>query len=115
MASHSETQRVTHVPMKTHDRIRQLIFSAFDELNEQLPAARKLPKSETTSLVGTGGVLDSLGLVNLIVALEQKIENEFQTSISLIDDDLVSEEGHFANVLSLTEYLASILPVRVDD
>ena len=84
-------------------------------MNEQLPADRKLAKSDTTTLVGADGALDSLGLVNFIVALEQKLESDFQVSVSLIDDDLVSEESHFTNVVSLTQYLTSILPVRVDD
>ncbi len=101
--------------MHTHERIRQTIFSVFDELNEQLPANRKIARSDTTTLVGSDGALDSLGLVNFIVALEQKLEADFQVSVSLIDDDLVSEESHFASVSSLTHYLASLLPVRVDD
>jgi acyl carrier protein len=101
--------------MTTNDKFRRTIFSVFDELNEQWPPDRRLPKADTTPLVGPGAVLDSLGLVNFIVALEQRIEADFQTSISLIDDDLVSEESHFANVASLTSYLSSILPVRVDE
>ena len=101
--------------MNTPDKIRQTVFSVFDELNEQLPSGRKLSKGDTTVLVGSESVLDSLGLVNFIVALEQRIETEFQTSVSLIDDDLVSEGKHFADVASLTKYLAAVLTARIDD
>jgi hypothetical protein len=110
MASHGEAQRIADVFMITPDRIRQTVFSVFDELNEQLPSGRKLPKGDGTVLVGPDGLLDSLGLVNFIVALEQKIEADYDTSVSLIDDDLVNEGSHFADVASLTRYLASILP-----
>ena len=97
------------------DRIRETIFSVFDELNEQLPADQQLAKTETMVLVGPEGVLDSLGLVNLIALLEQRVERDFHTSISLIDDDLLSDASkHFADVASLTRYLASILGNPVD-
>jgi acyl carrier protein len=97
------------------DRIRETIFSVFDELNEQLPAGQQLAKTETMVLVGSDGVLDSLGLVNLIALLEQRVERDFHTSINLVDDDLISDASrHFANVATLTRYLASILPDAVD-
>ena len=115
MASHGEAKRMNDRPMHTQDKIRQMVFAVFDELNEQLPANRKLVKAGTTALAGPNGLLDSLGLVNFIVALEQKIEADFETSVSLIDDDLLSQENHFSSVDALTGYLASILPVRVDD
>ena len=66
-------------------------------------------------LVGPESGLDSLGLVNLVALLEQRIESEFQISISLIDDELVDEAStHLANVASLTQYLATVLVERVD-
>lgn len=101
--------------MTGFDRIRQTVFSVLDELNEQLPAGQQLAKSDTTVLVGQQGVLDSLGLVNLIALLEQRVESDFHTSISLIDEDLMSDaSSHFADVATLTQYLASVLLDRVD-
>jgi acyl carrier protein len=97
------------------DKIRQTVFTVLDELNEQLPGDQQLAKRDTTVLVGPDGVLDSLGLVNLIALLEQRVESDFNTSVSLIDDDLMSEaSSHFAGVASLTRYLASVLRDRVD-
>jgi acyl carrier protein len=97
------------------DKIRQTVFTVLDELNEQLPGDQQLAKTDTTALVGPDGVLDSLGLVNLIALLEQRVESDFNTSVSLIDDDLMSEAStHFADVASLTRYLASVLRDRVD-
>ena len=91
-------------------RVREVIFRALDELNGQLPANRQLSKADDTVLVGATGGLDSLGLVNLIAVLEQQVEAEFQTSINLIDDDLMSEAPvHFADVASLTRHLAASL------
>jgi acyl carrier protein len=97
------------------DRVRQTVFKVLDELNEQLPAGQHLAKADTTALVGESGGLDSLGLVNLVALVEQHMEADFQTSIILIDDDVMSEAStHFADVASLTRYLASILEGHVD-
>ncbi len=53
-----------------------LIYGVIDKVNELLPDEQKLTKSENTKLYGTDGQLDSLGMVNFIVALEQKIEED---------------------------------------
>jgi acyl carrier protein len=99
----------------TNPRIRHTVFGVLDELNEQLPADQRLAKADTTVLVGPDGVLDSLGLVNLIAMLEQRLERDFHVSVSLIEDDLMTESAtHFGDVASLTRYLASVLEPHVD-
>lgn len=98
------------------ERVRQTVCRVIDELNEQLPPGERLGTSPETVLVGAEGGLDSLGLVNLIALLEQRIEDDFQTSVSLIDDDLLSSASiHFASVGSTTDYLATVLRERVDE
>jgi hypothetical protein len=97
------------------EKVRQTVFSVIDELNEQLPAAQRLVKDDSTALVGPDGSLDSLGVVNLVALLEQRIESDFNTSISLIDAPLVEDASvHLMNVASLTRYLTSVLAERVD-
>ena len=98
--------------MTRNEKIRSAVYTVIDELNEQLPSDQKLAKSETTVLTGPRAVLDSLGLVNLVVLLEQTIESEFEASINLIEDDVLSSPTHLADVASLTRYLDSILPNR---
>ena len=106
---------MTGINNRLEERVRHTVFDVLDELNEQLPAPQRLAKADTTVLVGHQSGLDSLGLVNLMALLEQRIESEFQTPINLIDDALVDEAtGHLANVRSLTQYLASVLVQRAD-
>ena len=64
--------------MKTKEKAAKIVFKALDELNEQLSGKNKIKKSLDTVLFGQKGCLDSLGLVNLIVAVEQEIEEEFK-------------------------------------
>ena len=53
------------------DNIKTIVFTTIDELNQNLIKEDQLEKSLETRLFGGNSNLDSLGLVNLIVAVEQ--------------------------------------------
>ena len=60
--------------------------------------------------LGRGGALDSLGLVNLIVAVEQVIETATGQSITLADERALSQKNSpFANIGSLAVYIQTLL------
>jgi len=88
-----------------------IIFKVIDELNEMLPADNRLAKSEDTKLSGPGGGLDSLGMVNLIVALEQKLSSLLGDDVNLIDDRAMNQESSpFRTISTLSEFIKSISP-----
>lgn len=63
-----------------------------------------------TRLVGRGAVLDSLGLVTLIVDLEQRIEDEFGASLTLANERAMSQvNSPFRSVGSLAEHVHGLL------
>jgi hypothetical protein len=95
--------------MDPRARIRDTVFSMLDELNEQLPAPRRLVKAETTPLTGPSGPLDSLGVVNLIAVLEQKIEERFATSVDLIDSGLLGDGEPLQSVGALVTFVSFVL------
>jgi acyl carrier protein len=96
--------------MSNHERILQAIYSALDEINEQLPKGKALDKSPGTILFGKSGQLDSLGLVSLIVAVEQNIEDEFGVGITLADERAMSQQNSpFKTVAALSDYVALLL------
>ena len=96
--------------MKLKEKVTQSIFKAIDELNEQLPPEQNLEKSIETRIVGKGGKLDSLGLVNFIVAVEQMIEDEFEVPITLADERAMSQnQSPFRTVGTLAEYIAMLI------
>jgi len=64
--------------------VTDVLFRAVDELNMTLPPERWLSKELDTPLMGAGG-LDSLGIVNLIVSLEEHVEMTFGVSVNLAD------------------------------
>lgn len=83
--------------------IMELIFRAIDEVNQLLPSERRLGKTHATILSNKSeqGSLDSLGMVNFIVALEQLINEEMGVSVSLADDLIISEEHNPFHTVSI--------------
>ena len=97
-------------------KIKQAIFNSIEEINQQLEKEDKLENSVDTILFGEGGKLDSLGLINLVVAAEQNIEDEFDVTITLADERAMSQENSpFMNVGSLVEYIGILLNEKLDD
>ena len=63
--------------MTARNKILEGIYAAIDEVNEQLPEDQNLEKSLETVLLGSSGKLESINLVNLLVAIEENIEQTF--------------------------------------
>lgn len=96
--------------MTRRERVVQAIFSAVDEVNEQLLKEEQLKKSIDTVLFGRSGKLDSLGLVTLIVAIEQKIEEQFGVTITIADDKAMSQkDSPFKTIGTLVDYISWLL------
>jgi D-alanine--poly(phosphoribitol) ligase subunit 2 len=96
--------------MPKKEQIQKLIFEVIDEQNEQLSAQDHIKKSPDTILFGDEGVLDSIGLVNFIVSLEQKIQEEFGAFIPIADEKAVSQKNSpFRTVKTLVEYAALLI------
>ena len=98
------------------EKILQLIYEVIDIINTQLPIEDNIEKHDTTVLFGSGSKLDSIGLINLIVAVEQNIEDEFDVTITLADERAMSQEtSPFRNVGTLTDYIEILLGEKLND
>ena len=88
----------------------EVVFAAVDEVNQQLRRAQRLDKALDTVISGEGGRLDSLGLVNLVFAIEQKVEQDFGLSVTLADDVVMAQEQNpFRTLGTLAEYLQVVV------
>ncbi len=100
--------------MADKDSVLAAVYAAIDEVNQDLPDDEQIPKALVTVLVGSGG-LDSLVLVNLIGETEDKIEDEFDVSISLADESAMGQESSpFANIGSVVEYIVTLIEAEDD-
>ena len=94
--------------MTSYERALALVYDAIDVINTQQPAARRLRKSPDTVIVGLGGSLDSLGVVNFVLTLEEKIAAG-GTTLPLLDDDVMVEHSPLRTVDSVSRYIAEHL------
>ncbi len=96
--------------MRDEDRIHKAVYAAVDELNQQLPDGVQVEKSLDAPLYGAAGKLESLDFVTLIMEVEEKINAEFGTDITIADENLLSKEkSPFSTLGTLTEYLQDLL------
>lgn len=100
----------------TKTKIIKVIYQSIEEINLQLENEDQLEKSTDTVLFGQNGKLDSLGLINLVVAVEQNIEDEFDIPITLADERAMSQEKNpFRTVESLANYIEILLDEKLND
>lgn len=92
------------------EKIKQIVFSAIDTVNQQLPKAEQIKKDVDTPLFYASGGLDSLGIINLITAIEQTIQEDLGATITLANETaLSSQESPFRTVGALIGYIHSLL------
>ena len=69
-----------------------------------------LKYNEETGIFGDEGILDSMGLVNLVVALEERINDDYNISITLVDERAMSRsKSPFRTVGDLAKYIQELL------
>jgi acyl carrier protein len=92
--------------------ITEIVVSSLQEViemgNGSLPDVENL--ASDTRLIGREAVLDSMGLVNLIVEVEQRLEEEFDVVVVLADERAMSQkQSPFRSVQSLADYIAQLV------
>lgn len=101
--------------MNAADAANEAIRAAINEVNRQRSADQPLAATADTALVGPEASLDSLGLITLIVAVEQKFEELSGLSVSLTDLVIDTSDASALNTIgSLTGYLIKQLEEQAD-
>ena len=96
--------------MPDSNKILELIFQVVDELNERLPEEERLEKSKETPLTGEAAKLDSLKLVSLIVSTEQKVQEEFNTTITIANERILDQkESPLRTIETLADYISTLV------
>lgn len=90
--------------------VLDIVYHVMDELNEEHASESRLPLSKDTVIFGSESNLDSLGLVNLIVGIEQGILEELGLEIIIVSDKAMSRKrSPFRTVGSLVDYIVELV------
>lgn len=81
------------------ETITEAIFGAIDEVNATMDSERTIAKSRETVVFGAESPLDSLALITLLTAIEERIEQQSGETLSLMD--LLPTDGQSVTVGSL--------------
>mgnify|MGYP001551105549 CR=1 FL=1 len=92
--------------MLEKNKIREIILNCINELNSGLDSSSRIIITDNPVIFGSHSPLDSLGLVNLIVAIEESLEDEHDISIVLANEKAMSQRNSpFKDVDTLSEYI----------
>jgi acyl carrier protein len=89
--------------------IERAVFRAIDRVNEVLPAGSELGRSAAEPLAGPGSKLDSMGMVNLIAAVEDEIAGQYGVQLQLLGAGADNAREPLETVGSLLHYLLRVL------
>jgi len=93
-----------------------LIVQVLQEVSEQQKLNIMTNLDGKTPLFGQNGILDSLGLVTLVVTVEQAITDAFGVSISLADEQAMSQRhSPYRTIGSLAEYADRVIQAELNN
>ncbi len=90
--------------------VRQVVVDVVADLNLQLPSERQLDPVDTTPVLASGSVLDSLATLNLLVGIEERCASTLDLDVELLGEDLLADaDGPLATLGSIIRHLESLL------
>jgi acyl carrier protein len=93
----------------------RLVTASLNDVFKELDIVPPGEVDETTPLLGRGALLDSLGLVTVIVDIEQRLAEQHGVAISLADERAMSERhSPFRSVGALADYIGVLLQEQRD-
>ena len=110
---------MNNLPNRTgleREKIIQAVSTSLQELLATLSddSTRDVTITAQTRLIGRDAVLDSMGLVSLIVDIEQRLENEFGVALVLADERAMSQKhSPFRSVQTLSDYIYQLTQEQV--
>jgi len=83
--------------------MKEIVRKSIEELNSLLPKEKKLEIKDSTPLVGTKSVLESIDIVNLFVNLDKNLKEKKDFTLSF--DDILENVDQLKTIGSLETFL----------
>jgi acyl carrier protein len=95
------------------EELEKLVMQAAREIAAEQGIAADRELTREARLFGEGGLLDSLALVSLVVAVEQAVADRYGKSVSLADEKALSQRNSpYRSVATLAAYAVAELEAR---
>ncbi len=92
------------------EKISELVFNCIKNFQEEYEQVIDFSEGEQTRLFGGNGQLDSLGLVSLVVNIEEDIESDLGISVILADERAMSRRSSpFSRIGNLIDYIEELV------
>jgi hypothetical protein len=89
----------------TRDRIGSVIVATLASIRPELPSP-----GSSTALIGEQAVVDSVGFITLLVAIEQNLDSIVDLSASFMEQDAIDDvKNPFRTLGSLTDHIWGML------
>lgn len=96
--------------MITSQQLDSILHEALLEFNATRPHLPPVVADFNQPLFGSGGQVDSLGLVNLIVTVEQQLESKLGAAVTLASERAMSQRNSpFQTLATLRDYVVTLL------
>ncbi|HSD74326.1 MAG TPA: hypothetical protein VLB75_06120 [Steroidobacteraceae bacterium] len=93
--------------------LTQMIVSATRELAAEQGIDIDTTLDANTRLFGEGGLLDSMALVSLVIAVEQALEEKYDVAVALADEKALSQRSSpYRTIGTLAAYAEQELAAR---
>jgi acyl carrier protein len=94
----------------SRQEIEQLVYRVLDGINVQLPPDEKLEKAPSTVLIGPGGKLDSLSIVDLVMRVQEEIIDAYGCAVPIAGEDASgTNSSPFRTVESLIDHVLQVV------
>jgi len=96
--------------------ILNIIISTLKEIIKQKDLSVENELEESTILLGIDSVFDSIILVTLVADIEEKIEDNFDIFITIVDEKAMSlQQSPFLTIQSLCDYVCLLINQEISD
>jgi len=93
--------------------LTQMIIAATRDLAAEQGVEIDGTLDANTRLFGEGGLLDSMALVSLVIAVEQALEEKYEVGVALADEKALSQRSSpYRTIGTLAAYAAQELATR---
>jgi acyl carrier protein len=97
--------------MDQRSQITSAIIDAIQEVNQTLPAGRKISTQADAALYGPPSTVDSLTVTLLIVAIEQKLERSMGQVVTLVDYSVGLSP--LKSITTLCDYISHLIEKKI--